>query len=193
MTDSFYIANILGILFIYLVLLMVCIADYVLKSLALYSVAKRRNISKPWLAWIPIASAWTLGSVADDYDFKNGINRKWRLTLIIPLLITSAAMIIFLTTTTILAIATNFTSYYPDTAIYIFIYISYLIILSVTMVYMACYTICLYKLYESTVPEKSVKYLIITLLIPLGGAICLMKSKDKGYPEPAEKPSFEII
>lgn len=193
MTDSFYLVSILGVLFLYLIAITVGIADYVLKALALQSLAKRRNISKPWLAWIPIASVWTLGSIADEYDSKNGIKRKWRLTLIIPILIILAAAIVFVSITTILSITTNLTDYYPETAIFIFIYISYLVILSAAMVYMACYTICLYKLYESTVPEKSVKYLLFTLLIPLGGAVCLMKSKDKGYPQSYENAPFETI
>ena len=34
------------------------VACYVLQALSLYSLAKRREINKPWLAWIPLANAW---------------------------------------------------------------------------------------------------------------------------------------
>ena len=38
------------------------IATYVLSALGLYTIAKRRGLNHPWLAWIPVASAWTVGS-----------------------------------------------------------------------------------------------------------------------------------
>ena len=62
---------------------MVGIASYVMTSLSVYTIAKRREINNPWLAWIPVANYWIVGSIADDYDEKNGIKRKWRLHLLI--------------------------------------------------------------------------------------------------------------
>jgi len=41
--------------------------------------------------------------------------------------------------------------------------------------------ICYFKLFESTVTEKAVKYLLISLLVPFGMPICLYRAKDKGY------------
>ena len=46
---------------------LISIATYVLTSLALYSIAKRRGIHKPWIAWIPIIQVWTLGCISDQY------------------------------------------------------------------------------------------------------------------------------
>ena len=37
----------------------------VLSALALYTIAKRREIANPWLAWIPLGQAWILGSISD--------------------------------------------------------------------------------------------------------------------------------
>ena len=45
------------------------IAAYVLTALALYTIAKRRGLNHPWLAWIPVASAWILGSLSDQYRY----------------------------------------------------------------------------------------------------------------------------
>ena len=45
------------------------VACYVLQALSLYSLAKRREINKPWLAWIPLANAWILGSLSDLYQY----------------------------------------------------------------------------------------------------------------------------
>lgn len=40
---------------------------YVLQALALYTIAKRRGLSCPWLAWVPVADGWILGAVSDQY------------------------------------------------------------------------------------------------------------------------------
>lgn len=42
---------------------------YVLQALALYTIAKRRGIKKPWLAWVPLVNVWILGSISDQYRF----------------------------------------------------------------------------------------------------------------------------
>jgi hypothetical protein len=42
---------------------------YVLKSLGMYTIAKRRGINNPWLAWLPIGSEWIAGSIADQYQY----------------------------------------------------------------------------------------------------------------------------
>lgn len=44
-----------------------------------------------------------------------------------------------------------------------------------------CQAICIYKIFESTVPEKSVKYMLLYLLVPLAGSICLLKCRNQGY------------
>ncbi len=40
---------------------------YVFAAIGLYNISKRRKVSEPILAWIPIASSWILGSLADQY------------------------------------------------------------------------------------------------------------------------------
>lgn len=45
------------------------VTSYVLSSLALYTLAQRRGIHKPWLAWIPVVKVWILGSLSDQYRY----------------------------------------------------------------------------------------------------------------------------
>lgn len=47
--------------------ILIGIACYILMSLGLYSLASRRIISRPWLAWIPVGKLWILGCLADQY------------------------------------------------------------------------------------------------------------------------------
>ena len=67
------------------------IGNYVLLSLGLYTIAKRRGINKPWLAWVPVANLWLLGCISDQYrhvahgQVKN--KRKSMLILMIVMLV----------------------------------------------------------------------------------------------------------
>jgi len=56
----------LGIfIFVFLILGLVL---YVLKSLGLYTLALNRNLENPWLAWIPIADLYILGSLVGEME-----------------------------------------------------------------------------------------------------------------------------
>ena len=48
---------------------LLAVASYVLTALALYVIARRRGLKYPWLAWIPIANCWLLGSLSDQYRY----------------------------------------------------------------------------------------------------------------------------
>lgn len=52
-----------------LVSVLVGIAMYVLRSLSLYTIAKRRGLNHPWLAWVPVGTEWIIGSVSDQYKY----------------------------------------------------------------------------------------------------------------------------
>lgn len=74
------------------------IATYVLTALALYTVANRRGLNNPWLAWIPVADMWLLGSISDQYRYvvKNE-NRSKRKILLILSLISVVGYIVIMT------------------------------------------------------------------------------------------------
>ena len=50
--------------------LAISIISYVFQALSLYSIAKRRGVGSPVLAWIPLANQYLLGCVSDDYQRK---------------------------------------------------------------------------------------------------------------------------
>ena len=50
------------------VVLVCCLVGWIIRSLSLHSIAKRRGIRNAWLAWIPVGSHWILGCVADQYQ-----------------------------------------------------------------------------------------------------------------------------
>ena len=49
-------------------LLVVAVVTYVLNSIGLYSIAKRRGFYRPWVAWLPLCRDWLLGAIGDRYQ-----------------------------------------------------------------------------------------------------------------------------
>ena len=64
------------------------IASYVLTAMALYTLAKRRGLNRPWLAWVPGINVWILGSLSDQYRYvvKNQIKSRRKVLLVLQIL-----------------------------------------------------------------------------------------------------------
>jgi len=64
------------------------IAAYVLTSLALYTLAQRRGLNRPWLAWVPVINCWIIGSLSDQYRYvvKGEIKSKRKVLLTLNIL-----------------------------------------------------------------------------------------------------------
>lgn len=73
---------------------------YVLMAVGLYTIAKRRGIRNPWLAWIPVANYWLLGCISDQYQYvakgQNKSRRKLLLTLSIIVEVLCIVLIVLL-------------------------------------------------------------------------------------------------
>lgn len=68
---------------------MLSIGTYVLSSLALYMIARRRGLNKPWLSWVPLFNCWIIGSLSDQYQYVvNGQNKSKRKALLILCILT---------------------------------------------------------------------------------------------------------
>ena len=186
MSETVPVIAMLIIFALYFIALALSIAQYVITSYSLYAIAKRRMIENPFLAFIPIVSYWITGSIADEYDGRSGFNYKWRKILITFPIIMLACFLLFFIAITVLFFYLGMsleTDEVPIVAIIMFMasFIPYFFILLCAIVTEIINCICIYKIFESTVGSKAVKYLIISLLVPFGYPICLLKSKDKGY------------
>ncbi|MBQ7380207.1 MAG: hypothetical protein IJW70_11090 [Clostridia bacterium] len=63
-------------LFIVAAALTVALAVYVIEAVAIMRMAKGLRVERPWLAWIPIAQAYTMGQIAERCDERRGIAIK---------------------------------------------------------------------------------------------------------------------
>lgn len=85
-------AGMYGIMF--LAILAVGIACYVLRALSMHTIARRRGLNKPWLAWLPIGDAWILGSISDQYRYLVKGEHKSKRKILLGLSIGSTACVL---------------------------------------------------------------------------------------------------
>ncbi len=168
------------------------LADYIMSSLGLMRLAKRRNIPNPWLSWIPVASSWITGSIVDEYDLRQGKIRNWRTILVI--LTASALVSLTLYLGEFIRLSIDIDNMYNEEVFSSAagMFVSAIIASLATTALRGCSMVCLYKVYESTVPEKAVKYFLISLLVPLGQPICLLLCSSMGY-DCTEEDDDEIM
>lgn len=172
----------------------VCIADYVLFSIGMYTLAKRRGISLPGLVWVPLVRYWTMGKMVNEYEAQNGIKRKWHVTLLVLALLSVAICIltiVLLIGVMVAAIALYYDSFYEQVENLMLYPILSIIALVVVERLLTVFTsIGIFKILESTVPQKAVKYLMLYLLVPLARGICFLKIRNLGHPYPAPEGAF---
>ena len=191
-SDALFAGLAVFVILFYFLLIGISIVSYVLNSLALQKIAKRRQIRNPFLAWIPVASSYLVGSIADEYDAKNGKNHKWRKNLLIASIAPIVLFILFYIFIIVFALFASFSGM-GSLAVVIYIFAMLLLIaLSLVAALQTVFNgICMYKIFESIVPEKTIKYLILYLVVPLAGPLCLFKCKDLGYSNVVESPKIE--
>lgn len=77
----------------YLILIAFGVVCYIFGNKGLYAIASRRGIKNPWMAWIPVANSWILGSISDQYaQRKYGQDPNLRKKLLIFSIITQSGM-----------------------------------------------------------------------------------------------------
>ena len=66
--DEFLMTFLDIILIVLAVALVVSLIFWIIQSISLHKLAKRRGIRNAWLVWLPVGAEWVLGSVADQYQ-----------------------------------------------------------------------------------------------------------------------------
>lgn len=195
MTNNVSIVLFLFISSLYAGLIAIMVINYVLTAKAMYKLSVRRSISCPWMAWIPVLNYWNIGLVANEYDSRLGMKRKWNLVLLILygsfMLLFEIVFCVFYAILLVIILQNGEPNMIGLIIPFIVIYFLMFVMMFAAVALEFVYMILIFKIFESTVPEKAVKYLILSLLVPLASAICLNKCADKGYPFPETLPSDE--
>ena len=185
-------ALIMGLLLIvlYFALMGLAIASYIMQSLALYTISREQGNDKAWLAWLPVGSDWVLGKIADAIDHEEGKNRNWSKVLFVLSLIVLAGVFVFFAFYGVMLGSIFLMSdmaggavlpegmYGGMLALFCVVYIVVIIMALASTALMICQYIGFYRIFERFAPKKAVKYLLVSILVPLGLQVCLMKCKN---------------
>lgn len=181
-------------------------AQYVLQSLGIYTMAKRRGIRHPWLAWLPIGSDWMWGCLADQYQYVAKGNVKNRRKVLVVLSVLSfvlAAAILGLYVAILVKMADNaeLIQIMSNQQVIQLFFGNFMGILAVagtlyilSIVLTVFRYIALYNIYVSCVPGNAVMYLVLSIvfgfIMPLFLFLC--RKKDEGMPPRKQSEAEQV-
>lgn len=182
--------------------LLLGIAAYVLTALGLYTVARRRGLNKPWLAWIPVIRCWLLGSLSDQYHYvvkgENKSKRKLLVVLSILSLVLSV-MIFVLVFVLVLQVIGGTYGYVRESEAVEMVMGPLLGILGlclplcgVAIAYAIIRYMALYDVYKSMDPGNCVLFLVLSILVGITEPFFLFFNRDKdlGMPPRRQEPPY---
>lgn len=181
---------VLGIMLVILgIVLVCCLVGWILSSIGLHKVAKRRGIRHAWLAWIPIGSEWILGSVSDQYQhlIQGKVTSRRKILLVLSLSGIAVGIVYMVSSIVFGIMAETEESLLPLLGL-----IPYLLTIGVGIATMVFYHICNYDFYRSCKPESAVVFLVLGIILPICQPFFYFacRKKDLGFviPEPAPAP-----
>lgn len=184
------------------------IVSYVFRSLGVYTIAKRRGIKRPWMAWVPVVDQYLLGCVSDQYQYVvKGKNKNKRIVLLwlnIGMMLLSLAVMGSAVSMLVKAVQAAMGGVSEDQLFQVMMApmagmlgmsLPMMILSIVTMVfrYMA-----MYDLYTSCSPANNVMFLVLSIVFTITEPffIFFIRNKDEGMPprktEAAAEPVADI-
>ena len=175
------------------------IAGYVLYAWGLCTIAKRRGISNPWLAWIPVANVWIVGSLSDQFRYvTKGQIRNKRKTLLILMGVMAVLVIALIVLT-----AMNVVNMMPVAmegseeamvaealSLVLWLLVGGLGIAGVSIAYAIIYYMAMYDVYTSLNPAYNVVFLVLSIIFHITEPFFVFfnRQKDLGMPPRCDIP-----
>lgn len=171
------------------------IVGYVFQSIGLYTLAKRRGIANPWLAWLPVGYYWIAGSIADQYRYVTEGSVKNRRTILLALSI--AGIVVSSLVSTMVngsfMLSTGEVSMDQLTSLGTMGTVLNLVTSALEIATFVFWQIALYDLYSSCNPRNNVLFLVLGIifgfLVPFFIFAC--RNKEEGMPPRREEPRYE--
>ncbi len=180
------------------VIWLISIASYVLQSLSLYTIAKRRCIKKPWLAWLPVGYSWILGSIADQYRYvtKGQVTARRKALLVLEILSVVLTVAFFALLFDMIGDILAFGAYalYPDALIgdllgtFFGAWLCIMVANGLKIAILVISYVAEYDLYRSCEPKNAVLYLVLGIVIFITRPIFMIISSRKDNGMPPRKP-----
>ena len=166
--------NLLGVIaMVYLLLLGLAVVSYVLESLALYQLAKRRGIRNYGLAWVPVGSTWILNALGDQYEgIRTGRKqslRWWALGIAgsTVVLVIAFCVIMF---ATLIPLAVYDDRLPPEQISGLMssmaaFFLIYMLVFVALIALTVLNSISLYRVYRSTKPDCAVVFTVLSIVV----------------------------
>ena len=179
------------------------IASFVLTALALYTIAKRRCISHPWLAWVPVANLWLLGSLSDQYRYVVKGQIKSRRKALVWLKLISICLSISVSALALAAAVKgfrlsgygNFNGRILEELLVPLIWMAVIALplAAVSVTRIVIYYMALYDVYTSCDPENNVLFTVLSVFFHVTKPFFLFfnRNKDLGMPPRREQPQYQ--
>ena len=180
------------------------IAAYVLRSIGLYAIAKRRGISNPWLAWIPVAWVWILGSISDQFRYvtKAQVKNKRTTLLVMNLIqmVASTALVVvigiaFVELVSMGIVSADEEALMTEAMILVFKFMALGLVLGgIALATAIIHYIAMYDLYLSVNPANAVLFLILSIFIGITEPFFIFfnRNKDGGMPPRCDVPQAPV-
>ena len=186
---------VLGIVLVILgIVLVCCLVGWILGSIGLHKVAKRRGIRHAWLAWLPIGCHWILGCVSDQYQHLvlGKVTSRRKILLILNL----ASFVLGIAYMVMTVVAEVLMGESGVGGVLLAMGIPYLLTLGVSITLMVFYHICNYDFYRSCRPNSAVVFLVLGIFLPVCQPFFYFacRKKDLGFviPKPVAPESPEL-
>ncbi|BDF59235.1 hypothetical protein CE91St36_20520 [Christensenellaceae bacterium] len=155
---------------------------YVFFALGLYTMAKRRGLENPWLAWIPVVYLYVIGKLADTYAAKH-MNKKTNYAVLLLGLI--IGVVVLAIVTVCLSIFGGFRMY----AIWPVFIVILILFIAAMIVYAVFYYISLYRIYNWH-SESATVLLVLSILFSVIVPFVLfaLRNGDNRYLYPPQQP-----
>ena len=184
---------VIALLVFYLIFFVFAIVSYVLRSVGLYTIAKRRGIHHPWLAWLPIGDAWIMGSISDQYQYvaKGKIRNRRKVllglnialfALVIPVIVAEIATIVAFDSPTAAATA--------GVVLAVGMYLAYFALAIVTTVFLY---IAQYDMYRSCNPDNAVMFLVLGIFFNVTQPFFIFACRKKDLGMPPERNPRSLL
>ena len=175
---------IVGVLLIVaLIAFVFAVVSYILSAAGMYAIAKRRGINNAWLAWIPVASGWILGSISDQYQYVVKGKVRYNRIILISLLGASALLGGISSGSTQLLV--------EGTSNVLGILGGSFLASAVSIACMVFHFIALYDLYCSCNPQNSVLFLVLSIVFGITEPFFVFGCRNKDLGMPPRRPVYQ--
>jgi len=187
----------------YLLIFAFGIVSYILQSIGIYTVAKRRGIHNPWLAWIPVGVLWILGSISDQYQYvvKGRVRNRRKVLLGLSIAIVASSVVAGVSAI-VMAVAAIVGDSATTAGVGILLTVLFYLAVVVSALILTVYTyIVLYDLFASCDPYNATTYLVLSIFfsVAMPFFIFFSRKKDGGMPprkaepQPAPRPVLPVV